>query len=401
MSSAVREPESVASPEDGTPRPIRVVIQQPSLAKYRLPVYREFANRVGIDLELLYGAEPAMPNVAPEGLEARYIKHTIVPGFRWMPAHFAAVRERAADVAILTGNVRHLSLMPALRIARRSGVATVLWSHGYSKHARGFMDTVRRKALDLGDAVLLYNNTARATLAAQGIPEEKLFVALNSLDQQPIRAARERALAEPQRLAALQQERGIDPAQTLLYVSRLDPANRVDMLIEAAAKLRPEFPRLTVVVVGKGEQLSDLEALAAQRDVTDVVRFLGAVYDEDELATWFCSSAAFCYPANIGLSLLHAFGYGLPAVTSDRVSAQNPEIEAIEPGVNGLLYADGSADDLARTLADLLRNEELRSRLSAGALRTVETRFSVPNMVDGMLAACRYAAEKRSRARRR
>ena len=44
----------------------------------------------------------------------------------------------------------------------------------------------------------------------------------------------------------------------------------------------------------------------------DLVGDLGSIYDEIELAPWFLTADAFVYPENIGLSILHAFGYGLP-----------------------------------------------------------------------------------------
>ena len=39
----------------GTTQPIRVVIQQPALPKYRVPVFRELAKRPDIDLTLYFG----------------------------------------------------------------------------------------------------------------------------------------------------------------------------------------------------------------------------------------------------------------------------------------------------------------------------------------------------------
>ena len=49
---------------------IRLTIQQPSLAKYRVPVFRELSRVPDIDLKLLYGSRPDLPNVEPEGFNA-------------------------------------------------------------------------------------------------------------------------------------------------------------------------------------------------------------------------------------------------------------------------------------------------------------------------------------------
>jgi glycosyltransferase involved in cell wall biosynthesis len=164
-------------------------------------------------------------------------------------------------------------------------------------------------------------------------------------------------------------------------------------LLAAAAPLVTEFPHLRVVIVGKGEpELSTLQQLAQQLGMADRVILPGAIYDEMQLAPWFLSAALFCYPQNVGLSLLHAFGYGLPAVTSDNVAGQNPEIEAFVAGQNGQFYRDGETEDLTRVLRQLLNDHRLRQQLAAGALQTVQDRFSIPRMVDGLEHAIRYAA---------
>ena len=125
----------------------------------------------------------------------------------------------------------------------------------------------------------------------------------------------------------------------MLYVSRLDPDNRLDLAIQAVHQLQAEFPTLQFVAIGKGDaERQRLEKLVAHLDLAHQVRFLGPIYDELELAPWFLTADLFCYPQNIGLSLLHAFGYGLPVITSDHVESQNPEIEALRHGENGMLY---------------------------------------------------------------
>jgi glycosyltransferase involved in cell wall biosynthesis len=380
-------------------RPIRVIIQQPSLARYRVPIFRELARRPGIDLHVLYGQTPEIPNVAPDGFHA-----TLVPFSRiglprsvalWHKAQYSHARRDRADVLVLSWSSRFLSLVPALARARRNGVGTVLWGHGYSKAETGWRADTRRRIADMGSCLLFYNRTAaQAYINAGASSPQRVFVALNSLDQSPIRAARDAWLSNPERLAAFQAQHqvGLHADQTILYVSRFHPANRVDLLIRAAAALAPEFPRLRVILIGKGQGESELRALADSLNVADRVRFLGAIYDEDSLAPWFLSSQVFCYPANIGLSILHAFGYGLPVVTSDRTEQQNPEIESLHHAQNGLTYTHDDPHALAATLRQLLTDDALRQRLSAGAAATVETEFSLPRMVDGMVEAIRFAA---------
>ena len=103
----------------------------------------------------------------------------------------------------------------------------------------------------------------------------------------------------------------------------------------------------------------------------------------------------FCYPANIGLSIFHAFGFGLPVVTCDDLSGQNPEIEAIKPGLNGKLYSHENVPSLAAALRTVMTDRELAAKMSAEAIRTVEEEFTLPNMVAGMATAVRDLAAKK------
>jgi glycosyltransferase involved in cell wall biosynthesis len=377
---------------------IRVIVEQPSLAKYRLPVFQELARRPDIDFTLCYSKAPTLPNVEPDGFNARFVPswRGEVGGRRiiWNSSGWNNARAGATDVLILNWNLNHLNLVPTLLRARANGVGTILWGHGYSKSEAGWRRLGRHGAARLATALLFYNHSTARQFIDQGWPKERIYVALNALDQRPVQAARRAWLAHPERLAAFRREQGIEDGPLLLYVSRIKPENRVDLLIRATALLRRRHPKLRTAIVGTGSELDKLKALAASEGVGDAVLFLGAIYDEAALAPWFLSADAFCYPANIGLSLLHAFGYGLPVITTDRNDLQNPEIEALEPGRNGLTYPHGDVQALAGALERLVVDRELRARLAAEAHVTAAERFNLQTMVDGMESAIRYSAAR-------
>ena len=385
-----------ASVDHQTDKPLRVVAQQPSLAKYRVPIFRELASRPGIDFKLIYGERDGIPNVDPEGFTAEFVpmssKRVLGRTMLWHAPQLEYADQSKADVLTLSWDLHYASLVPALLKARQNGVGTVLWGHGYSKQDAGWRAKARYSVAKLADALLFYNHKAAGAYVGAGFDPDRVFVALNAIDQSPIQAAREQWVNEPTRIEDFRREQKLGDAPVLLFVSRLEETNRVDLLIEAQAKLSEAFPSLVVAVVGKGPDGERLESLATQRGLADRVRFLGAIYDEERIAPWFMVSTAFCYPANIGLSILHGMGYGLPVVTSDKVESQNPEIEALRDGENGFLYRDGDIDDLAAKLELLLTDSATRNRMSAAAHATATERFSLANMVDGYVDAVRFAA---------
>jgi glycosyltransferase involved in cell wall biosynthesis len=375
---------------------IRVTVIQPSLAKYRLPVFRELAHRPGIDLKVVYGVNPGIPNVAAEGFRA-------IPSSRWhrtiggkllmfQGAEWTYCSRRFSDVVVLRWSPRSLTQIPGLLRARAEGVATVLWGHGYSKQDRGWWRRARNWLAQQASAILFYEPRTREVYVREGWNPDKLYVALNTLDHTEIDAALQWWRDHPADLDRFQRERGLETGPVVLFVSRLQPANRVELLIEATAELSRHIPSVKTVILGNGTaEKSRLQAVARQAQVGDRIVFVDGVYDEMKLAPWFLSADVFCYPANIGLSLIHAFWYGLPVVTSDNLAAQNPEIVALERGVNGLLYEHGNKASLVEALRMILVDDELRASMAQAARRTVEQTFTIPRMVDGMESAIRFA----------
>ncbi len=377
--------------------PLRVTYVQPALPKYRNPVFRELASRPGIDFRLYYGTDRGITNVTPEGFKGEHRPMRQwgpdLNDLRWHQAQITAAGDPEVDVLCLSWGTRYLSLPIAMRRARRRRLPVILWGHGYSKAETRLRKLLRDQTGGYATALLFYDEATAQRAIEDGFRPEQVFAAPNAIDQQPLAMARDALLADRARLEAFQRDHGFADKRLLLYVSRMAPENRLDLLVEAVASLASARPELVVAIVGKGEEEQKrLESLANERGVVDRFRFLGAIYDEQELAPWFLSSELFVYPANIGLSLLHAFGYGLPVITSSRIEAQNPEIVALEEGRNGLLYEHGNAAALAASIERLLADDSLRQTMADAAKRTVEERFNVPAMVDGMVAAIEYCA---------
>ncbi|MCY2952919.1 MAG: glycosyltransferase family 4 protein [Planctomycetota bacterium] len=379
---------------------IRVAVQQPALPKYRVPVFRELAGREGIRMTLYYGDVPGLSNVEPAGFEGVHVpmwRKTVMghPVIWHSPQWEYATREQA-DVLVLSWDVHYVSLVPALLRAKANGVPTILWGHGYSKQEAGWRALPRRKLAELATALMFYNHTAAKRYVEAGWNAKRIYVALNSLDQGPIQEVRGKWLGRREELEAFAQREGLTPGPVIIFVSRLEIDNRVDWLLEAAAKLKGVYPHLRIVVVGKGPDEPRLRELVGRLEMEEHAKFTGAIYEEEKLAPWMLSANVFCYPTNIGLSILHGLGYGLPVVTSDRTELQGPEIEALSPAENGMLYKHGDTGALAGALRQIIDDRELAGRLSAGALATVMERFNLKKMVDGFEAAIRYAHQQGS-----
>lgn len=374
--------------------PIRVFIMQPALPKYRVPVFRELAQRPGLTVTVSRGDEPHVPSVEPDGFAAFESKHhrirlAGVMGIEW---HAPSASDlKGADVLVLPWNLRLLSHPVTILRARMRGIPVVLWGHGYSKHDAPIKTRLRQWMGLLGDAVVLYNRGTADALVLSGVPRARTFVALNTVDIRPISAQIAAWRNKQAELEAFAAREWLPGGPRLLLVSRLLDQNRIDRLIATVAALKGKHPGIRAVLIGKGPAEGKLKEMAAAAGVADRVVFNGAIYDESELAPYFLTAEQFVYPENVGLSLNHAMAYGVPVVTSDRTDAQNPEIEAMRHEYNGLVYQHGSTEAMTRTIERLAVDVALRRRLAEAASATIHGRYSIPRMVDGLEAAIRYA----------
>lgn len=383
---------------------MRVAICQPRVAKYRVPVFERLGGIPGIELSVFAGKSSNILEGVESGANFRFVPAPVINRrmgpveYRYQAAQIQVVKSGRFDAVILPWDSHYLSLGPAILAGRLCGVPVLLWGHGYSKKGMGFRDSLRNFYGKRANAVLLYSQTVAQRLVRESrFQGERVFVAQNAIDQAAIQAARDTWSRETARLASFRREHELDPQFTVAFVSRLLPDNRIELLVEAFALVRREQPNAKLVIIGDGPCRRDLESLALRLHLGNSVIFAGAIFDENNIAPWLLSSTVFVYPRNIGLSLMHAFGYGLPVITSDNLASHNPEIEALVAGENGLLYEDGNVEDMARKILTVFRIPNLRASMAEKALRQVHEVYTVERMVDGFLEILDFAKHCRKK----
>jgi glycosyltransferase involved in cell wall biosynthesis len=371
---------------------IRLAICQPLVPHYRVPVFNMLGTHPDIQLSVFAGGDQGSLKAVHSSerfcQEISNVRNIYIGPlqFRYQPAQIEAIDSNRFDMVILPWDAHYLNLPFSLWLGKRKGAPIVLWGHGYSRKGKGFRDKVRNAYGKRADAVLLYSRTVADILIREhGYEPERVFVAQNAIDQMPIALESEHWRQDEVGLTHFREKWGLNPARTIIFVSRLEADNNIEMLIQALGLLRVTYPDAKLVIIGDGSVKQDLETLVFETGQKEAVIFTGAIYDDQALAPWMLCSTLFCYPVNIGLSILHAFGYGLPVVTSDNIGRHNPEIEALIPGENGLFYRDGDVADMASQWKRIIENPGLRERLSTNARKQVTEKYTLENMVNGFL----------------
>ena len=159
---------------------------------------------------------------------------------------------------------------------------------------------------------------------------------------------------------------GPQPAAThprLVVVGRLVPYKRVDLVIQALARLVPHRPDLELLVIGRGPEHERLVELAADLGVTDRVRFAGHLPTHSDVLREVAASTVFVSASEIegfGIAVVEASALGCPIVVSDIPVFD----EVTAGGTGGLLFRTGDAVHLAEQLERLLGDHSLRDASS-------------------------------------
>ncbi|MEI6775602.1 MAG: glycosyltransferase family 4 protein [Chloroflexales bacterium] len=164
------------------------------------------------------------------------------------------------------------------------------------------------------------------------------------------------ALYPPSRYAA---DLRIGPyGDYILSASRLDRAKRLDLLLDAAARMRSPLP---VLLAGTGPDRQRLEDIAAKLDLGERVRFLGFVSDAELVELYAGARAVYYAPVDedYGFATVEAFGAARPVVTTDDAGGV---LEFVQDGLNGLICAPEPAA-LARALDAVAADPALAERM--------------------------------------
>ena len=155
-------------------------------------------------------------------------------------------------------------------------------------------------------------------------------------------------------------------ADRIGYFGRLKKYKSVDHLLRAMDRLRDEYPRLHLDIIGDGDDRPRLEQLASELTLNDRVTFHGFI---DETA-----KAPLLQKMNFVVNTSSKEGWGLTVVEANAcgapvVAANVPGLrDSVVDGETGLLYEFGNIDDLVEKMRVFLNSTETRNAFRDRAL---------------------------------
>lgn len=245
------------------------------------------------------------------------------------------------------------------------------WSHGiYGKESKTEM-IIKKTLFRLLDGCFVYGNHARDLMIQSGLNKDRIFTIHNSLDH-----TTQKAIRESMSLSGIYSDHFQNAHPTLLFIGRLTPVKRLDLLIESVSDLsRKGFP-CNLCLVGDGSERSRLQQQAKDLGLERNVWFYGECYDEKQNALLIYNADICVAPGNVGLTAMHTMVFGTPVISHDDFGYQMPEFEAIIPGKTGAFYKYLDKQSLSDVIQEWFQTHPDREAVRRDCFHEIDTEWT-------------------------
>jgi glycosyltransferase involved in cell wall biosynthesis len=139
----------------------------------------------------------------------------------------------------------------------------------------------------------------------------------------------------------------------LIYVGRVDRVKNLTSLVRIVRQVREALPTVRACVVGSGDNLEEVSALAERYGLGSTITFPGF---RSDVSGYLAASKVFCLTSHhegLPIAALEAMAHGLPVVTTEYPGVE----ELVQDGVTGFV-CHSEEEYVARALQLLTRKEQ-------------------------------------------
>jgi len=218
-----------------------------------------------------------------------------------------------------------------------------------------------------GVPMLAISPSTKQDLVERGIASGQVYVVPPGVDESTHRA----------------RDDGASRAPLVVWVGRLEPYKRADLMIDAMVAVSAAVADVRLVIVGAGSARATLQERVRRRGLDAVTTFTGFVSEADKIA-WLQKAAVVVQTSEKegwGMTVIEANVCATPAVASNVPGLR----DSVRDGESGLLFEYGDCQGLARAVIRVLTEPELHARLVRGGRAWAE-RFSWDRVADDTLA---------------
>ncbi|GAB3759981.1 glycosyltransferase family 4 protein [Spirosoma pomorum] len=288
------------------------------------------------------------------------------------------------DVITLTGYYDPAQLL-LLLWAKRKGIRVVMQieSTAADHQRRGIKERFKQWVFSQCDGFFCFGSQSANYLLQLGVPERKILLRKNAVDNDVLASAYQQALVTRQER---QQQLGLRP-NNFIFVGRLIGFKNLPALLQSFAAARQQTTHSSdwgLLILGEGEELATLTTQRETLGLTDAVTFLPG-------QPWFrvpemlALSNVLVLPSTSepwGLVVNEAMACGLPVIVSNRCGCV---ADLVDDGKTGFVFDPTQPDELTQQLRQFMDGRVDVARLSQAAKERI-AHYSPAAVAGEMLA---------------
>jgi len=226
-------------------------------------------------------------------------------------------------------------------------------------HGSEVISHLEEAVAQAADRIITVSNAMQDDLTKHGWSQSKISVVWNGVD--PKRYDPENCVEED--VLKLREKYGIPSGwNMILFLGRLTWVKSVKNLVQAMPMVFEEFPKTKLVILGKGEEQSDIVETSNRLGIMDKVVYRFDFVPEDERILHYAASDVCVFPSvyePFGIVSLEAMSMAKPVVVGARgVVGFREQVLSSGPGQNGIHINGEDPTDIAWGINEVLREPQ-------------------------------------------
>jgi len=227
------------------------------------------------------------------------------------------------------------------------------------------------------DRIITVSHAMQEDLTRHGWPKSKISVVWNGVD--PERYSPKNC--KPEEVEAIRNRYGIKPEENMiLFLGRLTWVKGVTNLVQAMPMILEEYSKTKLVILGKGEQQSDILETAKRLGIGNKIACKFEFVPEKERILHYAAADVCIFPSTyepFGIVSLEAMSMGKPIVVGAQgVVGFREQAVPFGPDQNGVHVDGGNPADIAWGIKEVLCDLDRAKRWGENGRRRVLQYFT-------------------------
>jgi glycogen(starch) synthase len=275
-----------------------------------------------------------------------------------------------------------LSCVSGLIVKNESKIPVVFHVHSTEWGRSGgqgseVVSHLERAMAERADSMVTVSNAMQEDLIRHGWPQPKINVVWNGVDPE----AYDPQKCPKEGILKIKQQYGIpEDWNILLFLGRLTWVKGVKNLVQAMPMVLEEYPKTKLIILGKGEEQTDVVETATRLGVKDNVIYRFEFVPEEQRKLHYAASDVCVFPSvyePFGIVSLEAMSMAKPVVVGARgVVGFREQVVNNGPDQNGVHVDGDNAADIAWGVKEVLSDPERARAWGENGRKRVQTYFT-------------------------